>query len=90
MALALDQHDTQFPAPPTRFTSFEDAVDRLLPYHVWQIPDEDLLPEPDPEEGASRQLYTSDRQSSQRPVNSSTVSWTSGTDSRLRAGARAT
>lgn len=26
----------------SRFTSVEDAVDRLLPYHVWQVPDSEL------------------------------------------------
>lgn len=42
LALALDQHATLFPDPPTRFTSYSDAVDRLLPWHVWQIHDEEL------------------------------------------------
>lgn len=52
LAIAFDQQDSLFPQPPTRFTSFEDAVDRLLPYHVWQIPDEILLPKDEnPEEG---------------------------------------
>jgi len=38
----LDQQSTLFPPPPTAFESFPDVVDRLLPYHVWQIHDEDL------------------------------------------------
>ncbi|OCF35717.1 hypothetical protein I316_02772 [Kwoniella heveanensis BCC8398] len=41
-ALMLDQYATLYPDPPTAFTSYEDVVDRLLPYHVWQIHDEEL------------------------------------------------
>jgi hypothetical protein len=42
LALAQDQVSTLYPDPPTRFTSYEDVVERLLPYHVWQICDEEL------------------------------------------------
>ncbi|KAK4685240.1 hypothetical protein P7C73_g4920, partial [Tremellales sp. Uapishka_1] len=42
LSLLLDQDETLFPPPPTAFKSYEDAVDRLLPYHVWQIHDEEL------------------------------------------------
>ncbi|WVQ93068.1 hypothetical protein IAU59_000132 [Kwoniella sp. CBS 9459] len=41
-ALMLDQYATLYPPPPTAFTSYEDVIDRLLPYHVWQIHDEEL------------------------------------------------
>ncbi|OCF79069.1 hypothetical protein I204_01013 [Kwoniella mangroviensis CBS 8886] len=42
LALQLDQTSTLYPSPPTRFESYEDMVDRLMPYHVWQIYDEEL------------------------------------------------
>ncbi|WWD21181.1 hypothetical protein CI109_105665 [Kwoniella shandongensis] len=42
LALLLDQTSTLYPTPPTAFGSYEDAVDRLLPYHVWQVHDEEL------------------------------------------------
>ncbi|KAK8844159.1 hypothetical protein IAR55_006953 [Kwoniella newhampshirensis] len=42
LALLLDQTATLYPPQPTAFSSYEDAVDRLLPYHVWQIHDEEL------------------------------------------------
>ena len=42
MALLLDQQSTLFPDPPIAFTSFSDVVERLLPYHIWQIHDEEL------------------------------------------------
>ncbi|WVQ81375.1 hypothetical protein IAT38_003499 [Cryptococcus sp. DSM 104549] len=42
LALMMDQAATLYPPPPTAFTSFEDAVERLLPYHVWQVHDEEL------------------------------------------------
>ena len=42
LALAQDQLDTLFPDPPARFTSYEDAVRRLVPYHIWQTCDEEL------------------------------------------------
>ncbi|WWD06900.1 hypothetical protein V865_004997 [Kwoniella europaea PYCC6329] len=42
LALQLDQTSTLYPSPPTRFDSYEDMVDRLMPYHVWQIYDEEL------------------------------------------------
>ncbi|WVO15335.1 hypothetical protein L204_102991 [Cryptococcus depauperatus] len=41
-ALLLDQEATLYPPPPTRFQSFEDAVQRLLPYHIWQTYDDEL------------------------------------------------
>ncbi|OXM78204.1 hypothetical protein C364_04141 [Cryptococcus neoformans Bt63] len=42
LALAMDQEATLYPPPPTAFSSYEDAVQRLLPYHVWQVYDEEL------------------------------------------------
>ncbi|WVW79517.1 hypothetical protein I302_101486 [Kwoniella bestiolae CBS 10118] len=42
LALLLDQTSTLYPLSPTRFRSYEEVVDRLLPYHVWQIHDEEL------------------------------------------------
>ncbi|WWC63873.1 uncharacterized protein I303_106478 [Kwoniella dejecticola CBS 10117] len=42
LALLMDQTSTLYPSPPTKFTSYGDVVDRLLPYHVWQVHDEDL------------------------------------------------
>lgn len=42
LSLALDQSFTLYPPAPTKFTSFKDVVDRLLPYHIWQIHDEEL------------------------------------------------
>lgn len=42
LALAQDQLETLFPAPPAAFTSTEDAIQRLLPYHIWQTCDEEL------------------------------------------------
>ncbi|WVR08934.1 hypothetical protein IAU60_005993 [Kwoniella sp. DSM 27419] len=41
-ALLMDQYSTLYPSPPSAFESYEDAVDRLLPYHIWQIHDEEL------------------------------------------------
>lgn len=38
----MDQEATLYPPPPTAFSSYEDAVQRLLPYHVWQVYDEEL------------------------------------------------
>jgi hypothetical protein len=38
----MDQQSTLYPSAPTPFTSYSDVVDRLLPYHVWQIHDEEL------------------------------------------------
>jgi hypothetical protein len=38
----MDQQSTLFPPPPTAFASYGDVVDRLLPYHIWQIHDEEL------------------------------------------------
>jgi hypothetical protein len=38
----MDQEATLYPAPPKRFSSHEDVVDRLLPYHIWQIHDQEL------------------------------------------------
>ncbi|BEI96674.1 hypothetical protein CcaverHIS631_0202630 [Cutaneotrichosporon cavernicola] len=43
LAVALDQQDTLF-ADQTRFTGFEDAVNRLLPWHIWQVPEDELVP----------------------------------------------
>ena len=31
-----------YPAPPTAFSSYTDAVERLLPYHIYQIHDSEL------------------------------------------------
>ena len=42
LALLQDQQITLFPPPPTAFSSIADVVDRLLPYHIWQIHDEEL------------------------------------------------
>lgn len=41
LSLLLDQEET-INASAGRFTSYEDMVDRLLPWHVWQIHDEEL------------------------------------------------
>ena len=42
LALLQDHLSTLYPSPPTGFRSFKDVVDRLLPWHIWQIPDEEL------------------------------------------------
>ncbi|GFZ47141.1 hypothetical protein JCM24511_04884 [Saitozyma sp. JCM 24511] len=42
LALAMDQQSTLYPPAPSPFTSYGDVVDRLLPYHIWQIHDEEL------------------------------------------------
>ncbi|KAI9636942.1 uncharacterized protein MKK02DRAFT_45649 [Dioszegia hungarica] len=41
LSLLLDQEEATNPSP-ARFTSYEDMVNRLLPWHVWQIHDEEL------------------------------------------------
>lgn len=61
LALALDQHETLFPEQPNRFASYEEAFDRLLPYHVWQIHDEELAVPPTEEEGQCCCLLLSSR-----------------------------
>jgi hypothetical protein len=38
----MDQQSTLYPPAPTPFASYGDVVDRLLPYHIWQIHDEEL------------------------------------------------
>lgn len=44
LALALDQDAVlNPPKKPKAFTSFGDAVEQLLPYHVFQIHEDDLL-----------------------------------------------
>lgn len=43
LALAFDQCLTQHP-DVSLFQSPADIVERLLPYHVFQVPNEDLLP----------------------------------------------
>lgn len=40
-AVSLDQYDTLY-ASQSRFMGFEDVVDRLLPWHIWQVPEEEL------------------------------------------------
>lgn len=42
MAMLQDQVDVLYPAPPTAFTSYTDAVERLLPYHIYQIHESEL------------------------------------------------
>ncbi|WWC91050.1 uncharacterized protein L201_005991 [Kwoniella dendrophila CBS 6074] len=43
LALLLDQTSTLYPEPiPKKFNTYEDVVDNLLPWHVWQIHDEEL------------------------------------------------
>ena len=42
LALLLDQQSTLFPPPSAAFSSFPDVIDRLLPYHIWQIQDDEL------------------------------------------------
>ena len=42
LALASDQVSTLFPEKPTAFKSFEDVVEKLVPYHIWQVCDEEL------------------------------------------------
>ena len=37
-----DQQSTLFPDPPTAFASYEDVIQRLLPYHIWQMYDEEM------------------------------------------------
>ena len=39
--LASDQLSTTEFADTAAFAGYDDAVERLLPYHVWQIHDED-------------------------------------------------
>jgi hypothetical protein len=50
LALASDQVSTLFPEKPSAFTSYEDVVGKLVPYHIWQICDEEL----DGQEGESQ------------------------------------
>lgn len=42
LALASDQVSTLFPEKPTAFKSYEDVVEKLVPYHIWQVCDEEL------------------------------------------------
>ncbi|KAL7421008.1 hypothetical protein Q5752_003892 [Cryptotrichosporon argae] len=42
LALSLDQATTLYPPVPAAFASLDDAVDSLVPYHIWQIADEEL------------------------------------------------
>jgi hypothetical protein len=49
LALAQDQVSTLFPEQPSRFKSYEDVVEKLVPYHIWQVCDEEL----DGQEGGS-------------------------------------
>ncbi|CAD6590091.1 MAG: hypothetical protein TREMPRED_005618 [Tremellales sp. Tagirdzhanova-0007] len=56
LALLQDQQITLFPPPPTAFSSIADVVDRLLPYHIWQIHDEELEGE---KKGTKREMRES-------------------------------
>ncbi|RUS14648.1 hypothetical protein BC937DRAFT_93510, partial [Endogone sp. FLAS-F59071] len=49
-ALAADQRATLQPDVSTPFESIEDVVTRLLPYHIFQIPEEDLKLNREPSE----------------------------------------
>jgi hypothetical protein len=49
LALAQDQVSTLYPEQPSRFASYHDVVEKLVPYHIWQIGDEEL----DGQEGGS-------------------------------------
>lgn len=49
LALAQDQLSTLFPEQPSRFKSYEEVVEKLVPYHIWQVCDEEL----DGQEGGS-------------------------------------
>ncbi|EIW65824.1 hypothetical protein TREMEDRAFT_66193 [Tremella mesenterica DSM 1558] len=61
LALLLDQQSTLFPEPPTKFISGEDVVQRLLPWHVWQIVDEELdIPENEAKDNIRRLKDTAD------------------------------
>lgn len=42
LALLQDHISTLYPTRPTPFTSFHDVVEKLVPYHIWQIHDEEL------------------------------------------------
>jgi hypothetical protein len=43
-AIRADTLKLQVPDFKTPFSSLEDAIKRLLPYHLYQYPDEDLRP----------------------------------------------
>ena len=38
-----DHLSTLYPPKPAPFTSFKDVVDQLVPYHIWQIHDEEVV-----------------------------------------------
>ncbi|ORX39310.1 hypothetical protein BD324DRAFT_619223 [Kockovaella imperatae] len=61
LALLQDQQATLFPSAPTAFTSYHDVVDRLIPYHIWQIPDEEL-------DGGDPSTSAKDKQRVQRDI----------------------
>jgi hypothetical protein len=42
LALASDQVSTLYPEKPSAFKSYEDVVEKLVPYHIWQVCDEEL------------------------------------------------
>ena len=42
MAMAQDQLEVLYPPPPSTFTSHQNAVERLLPYHIYQIHESEL------------------------------------------------
>lgn len=42
LALLQDQATTLYPPRPKAFTSFDDVMNNLVPYHIWQIHDEEL------------------------------------------------
>jgi hypothetical protein len=46
-----DQADVLYPPPPKAFTSHTNAVERLLPYHIYQIHESELEGQ---EQGAAR------------------------------------
>jgi hypothetical protein len=42
MAMMQDQLDVLHPPTPTAFSSTQDALRRLLPYHIYQVHDSEL------------------------------------------------
>jgi len=55
LALASDQVSTLFPEKATAFKSYEDVVEKLVPYHIWQVCDEELDGQGDETEVERRQ-----------------------------------
>ena len=56
LALASDQVSTLFPEKPSAFKSYEEVVEKLVPYHIWQVCDEELDGQESENETKRRQI----------------------------------